>query len=190
MLRIFAAVALSVASLLSAPTFAGAPLAQLTSTSGTPVFFDAKRITAVTSLPLANEFNVNAEDVPPFTADILPDVRPNRVDHPEGADHASAGRLRKPDGGKRIRRRRSEAGWPRSVRRVHPDGRLEGVDARLRYRVGLPRIPGRGDPQCRVLRWPWAFAWPATALKEDVDTVRKAIDQITPHWPTAFRTFS
>ncbi|MCP3413618.1 hypothetical protein NLM16_05840 [Bradyrhizobium brasilense] len=62
MLRIFASVALFLASLLSAPAFAGSPLAQLTPTSGTPVFFDAKRITAVTSLPPINEFNVNAEN--------------------------------------------------------------------------------------------------------------------------------
>ncbi|VIO69740.1 hypothetical protein CI41S_19870 [Bradyrhizobium ivorense] len=69
MLRIFASVALFLASLLSAPAFAGSPLAQLTPTSGTPVFFSAKRITAVTSLPPINEFNVNAE-----TFRVLPQI--------------------------------------------------------------------------------------------------------------------
>ncbi|WP_143271602.1 hypothetical protein [Bradyrhizobium mercantei] len=178
MLRLFAAIALSVASLLSAPAFAGSPLAQLTPTSGAPVFFDAKRITAVTSLPPINEFSVNAETFRlspqiffPTAAQIestapkapvtqvlgvfanLMAVRESVDDVLKLAGRDQFAQFTLMDGSK-VWMRASAIGW------VSHEFPAAGIPNAGSF-VGLGLAPGR-----------------ATALKEDVDTVRKAIEQI------------
>jgi hypothetical protein len=181
MLRIIAAIALSVASLLCAPALAGSPLATLTPITGTPVFFDAKHITAVTSLPPDNEFKVSAETFRlsaqiffPTSAEIASTapkapvtqvlgVFANLIGVKESVDDVLklAGRdqftqFTLMDGSK-VWLRTSAIGW---VSKQFP---AAGIPKAGSF-VGLGLAPGR-----------------ATALKEDVDTVRKAIEQITPN---------
>ena len=181
MLRLFAAVALSLASLLSTPAFAGSPLAQLTPTSGTPVFFDAKRITAVTALPPVNEFNVNAETfrlspqiffptpaqiesaAPKAPVTQVLGVFANLMAVKETVDDVLklTGRDQFAEftlmDGSKVWMRASAIGW------VSQEFPAAGIPKAGSF-VGLGLAPGR-----------------ATALKEDVDTVHKAIEQITPN---------
>jgi hypothetical protein len=181
MFRILAAIAFSAASLLSAPAFAGPPLATLTPTSGTAVFFDAKHITAVTSLPPVNEFSVSAETFRlspqiffPTSAEIASaapkapvtqvlGVFANLMAVKESVDDALklAGRDQFVEftlmDGSKVWMRASAIGW---VSKQFPAAGIPNAGSF----VGLGLAPGR-----------------ATALKEDVDTVRKAIEQITPN---------
>lgn len=179
MLRLLAAAALFLASLLSAPAFAGSPLAQLTPTAGAPVLFDAKRIAAVTSLPPVNEFSVNAETfrlspqiffpMPAQIESTAPKapvtqalgVFANLMAVKESVDDVLtlAGRDQFAEftlmDGSKVWMRASAIGW------VSHEFPAAGIPKAGSF-VGLGLAPGR-----------------ATALKEDVYTVRKAIEQVT-----------
>jgi hypothetical protein len=181
MLRLFAAIALSIASLLATPVLAGSPLAELTPITGTPVFFDAKRITAVVALPPSNEFRPDAETfrlspqiffpLPAEIASAAPKapvtqvlgVFANLMPVKESVDDVLklAGREQFAEftllTGAKVWMRASAIGW------VSHEFPAAGIPNAGSF-VGLGLAPGR-----------------ATAPKEDVDAVRKVIEQITPN---------
>jgi hypothetical protein len=180
MIRFFVAIAVSIASLLAAPAFAASPLAQLTPTTGTPVFFDAKRITAVVALP-TSEFRVDAETLrlspqiffpppaelssngpkPPVTRVL--GIFANLMPVKESVDDVLklAGRDQFVQftllSGDKVWMRASAIGW---VSHEYPAAANPGAGGYL----GLGLAPGR-----------------PTAVKEDVDTVRKTIEQALPN---------
>jgi hypothetical protein len=181
MLRIFAAIALSITSLFAAPAMAGSPLAQLTPITGTPVFFDARRVTAVTALPPTNEFRPSAEALRlsaeiffPLPAEIagagpkapvtqvagvfasLMPVKESVDDVLKIAGRDQFAQFTLIDGSK-VWMRASAIGW------VSHEFPAAGIPNAGSF-VGLGLAPGR-----------------PTALKENVDTVRKAIEQIAPN---------
>ncbi|MCP3460857.1 hypothetical protein [Bradyrhizobium sp. CCGUVB23] len=180
MKRYFAAIMVSVASFLVEPVFAASPLAQLTPITGTPVFFDAKKITAVVALP-TSEFRVDAETLrlspqiffpvpaelssngpkPPVTQVL--GIFANLMPVKESVDDVLklAGRDQFVQftllSGDKVWMRASAIGW---LSREYPAAANPGAGSYL----GLGLAPGR-----------------PTAVKEDVDTARKAIEQALPN---------
>jgi hypothetical protein len=181
MLRIFAAVGLSIASLFLGPAMAGSPLAQLTPITGGPVFFEARRITAVTALPPTNDFRPTAEALrlsaeiffplpaeiagagpkAPVTqvAGVFASLMPVKESVDDvlkvaGRDQFTAFTLMD---GTKVWMRASAIGW------VSHEFPAAGIPNAGSF-VGPGLAPGR-----------------PTALKETVDAVRKAIEQTTPN---------
>ncbi|WP_050420528.1 hypothetical protein [Bradyrhizobium tropiciagri] len=179
MKRSIAAICVCFAVLVSGPACAGSPLAQLTPIAGAPVFFDAKRITAVVALP-TNEFTVSAEAIRlspqiffPLPAEVASNgpkkpvtqvlgIFANLMPVTESVDDVLklAGRDQFAQftlmSGATVWMRASAIGW------VSHEFPAAGIPNAGSF-VGLGLAPGR-----------------PTALKEDVDQVRKAIEQIAP----------
>ncbi|WP_213740483.1 hypothetical protein [Bradyrhizobium sp. dw_411] len=153
-------------------------MSQLTPFTGTPVFFDARRITAVTSLP-PNEFPVSAEVARlslqiffPLPAQIEANgpkkpvtqvlgIFANLMPVKESTDDVLklAGR----DQFAQFTLMTGQTVWMRASAIAWVSHDYEGGTPNAGSFVGLGFVPGR-----------------PTALKEDVDTVRKAIEKIMP----------
>jgi len=188
MWRLLAVLAFFAASFSAGPATAGPPLSQLTPTAGSPVFFEAKRITAVVSLPALNEFRPSAEALRLSAAIFFPlpaEISATNRKSPGSKKSAAvtqvlgvfaslmpvkesvddvlklAGRDQFAEftlmDGTKVWMRASEIAW------VSHEFPAAGIPAAGSF-VGLGLAPGR-----------------PTALKDDVDAVRKAIEQITPN---------